>query len=180
MTTSTYREMRAHAETLRQRAAALEARSSRRFDAAPGAFVTGGSGRRRSGLAKRTARAIDGSFADLAAAKRLRERATEWSARADRLDPMTAEAVALRRKVRAEAIARADRAESARRKAAPILNRPAAGAHLTAAEWAATPSDYRGLTMIEIDGATYRVRTAMRGGALEEVYLTDRKAKAPA
>jgi hypothetical protein len=175
MIPTTYSEMRAHAEALRQRADDFEVRSSRRFDSAPGAFVTGGSGRCRSGLAKKTARAIDGSLADLARAKKLRERAATWSARADRLDPSTVGAAAKRREAREEAAARAKSAESERRKAAPILNRPPCGERLTAIEWSRLPGDYKSLAVIEIDGTPCRVRTAIRGGALVEVYLTDRR-----
>lgn len=170
----TVAEMRERAAELRCRAGALEEHSSRRFDTAPGAAVTGGSGRRRSGLHKRTERAIDGSFADLARAKVLRESATKWEARADRRDPEVLAAEASRRERRDAARAEVKRRESVTRKAAPILNRPAAPHRLTSAEWAATHRDFKGVSAVEIAGAPYRLRSCMQAGALGEVYLTDK------
>lgn len=69
---ATYREQ---AQALFKRAEEFERRSSRRFDSAPGSLVTGSSGRRRSGLDKKWVKAVDGSFADLEKAKKLRARA---------------------------------------------------------------------------------------------------------
>lgn len=48
----------------RERAQFWRERSTRRFDNAPGSFVTGSAGRRRSGLARRSEKAIAGSFED--------------------------------------------------------------------------------------------------------------------
>lgn len=169
--------MRAHAATLRARADALEAHATRRFDNAPGAFVTGGSGRRRSGLHRKTERAADGALRDLAGAKHLRERATVWLERANRNDPEWLAAEERRKNERGAVLEEARRRESARRKAAPILNRPAAHWHMAAAEWARIHGDYKGLSVVEVDGASYRLRRAMRGGGSEEVFLVDRKAR---
>jgi hypothetical protein len=78
-------ELREKADGLDAQARALEERSSRRFDAAPGSYVTGSAGRRRSGLQKRTERAAEWSLGDLRKAKVLRDKATDLRNRAARL-----------------------------------------------------------------------------------------------
>lgn len=163
--------LRARSEQLIRRAEIIESRASARFDAAPGAAVTGGSGRRRSGLHRKTAKAVDGSLRDLREAQDLRRRADDLMARAHRESP---EGIAAAER-REEAIAEADRREGARRRAAPILNRRVAPWHMDAATWSALHRDRKGLAVVEVAGETYRLRRAIRGGRLEEVFLTDRK-----
>jgi len=58
------KELQERAAQHRARAAALRQRREHRFDNAPGSFVTGSSGRRRSGLAKRSERAMAGALND--------------------------------------------------------------------------------------------------------------------
>lgn len=70
----------------------------------------------------------------------------------------------------AEAAERRDRARVA---ALPLANDPAAPIHMTAAEWARTPRDFRSI----IERGGLRRRHAMRGGGLGEVFLTDRPAR---
>jgi hypothetical protein len=173
----TKEELRAKAAELTAKAEAFEKRSHRRFDHAPGAYVTGASGRRRSGLHKKTARAIDGSLADLREARRLRQRAATLTARADELEPERIEQ-RRREKTAREAV---KQQESKRRRAAPILNRSTADYRLTAADWKATHRNSKALEVVELeDGRTVRLRSAMRfvpgvGSCVEEVFLTDRK-----
>lgn len=166
--------LREQAGGLFRRAEALEEHSRRRFDSAPGAAITGGSGRHRSGLHRKTDRAIEGSLNDLQEAKRLRERAATLKARADNNDPVILAERAKERESR-DAVREAVAAkESAERKAAPILNEDTPGAlRLTKAEWAKEHSDYKNITIR--DGA--RVRTLVRGGALQDVFLTDAPVK---
>jgi hypothetical protein len=79
-----------YADRLREKAAYHHERASywrtkaaRRFDNAPGSFVTGSAGRKRSGLAKRSEKAIEGSFSD--------GRRAQWhEAKAARLEMMIA------------------------------------------------------------------------------------------
>ncbi|MCC6229880.1 MAG: hypothetical protein IT432_11715, partial [Phycisphaerales bacterium] len=162
-----YREI---ADRLIAKAEALEKNSNRRFDDAPGAAITGGSGRRRSGLHKRTERAIEGSLNDLQKAKRLREAAGKWNARADNIDPEVIRQREERKAVVLEAREKVKAKESAERKAAPIINEDGDGVlRITAAEWKKADKDYKGLSIR--DGV--RVRTLLRGGTLHEVFITD-------
>lgn len=166
--------LRAKADDLIKRAEGLERKSSQRFDTAPGAFITGGSGRKRSGLHKKTERAIEGSLNDLNEAKRLREIAGKLRARADRQDPEMIRKEAAR-KAAMEAARQASHAkESAERKAAPIINEDTPGIlRMTSDEWSKIPKDYKGLTVDE----GVRVRTTIKGGALVPVFITDMPVK---
>lgn len=166
-----YREM---ADRLIAKAEALEKNSSRRFDDAPGAAITGGSGRRRSGLHKKTDRAIGGSLNDLQKAKRLREAAGKWNARADNIDPEVIRQREQRKAVVLEAREKVKAKESAERKAAPIINEDREGVlRITADEWKKADKDYKGISVR--DGM--RVRTLLRGGSLHEVFITDMPVK---
>lgn len=167
--------LRDQADELVHRAETLEKQSSQRFDSAPGAFVTGGSGRRRSGLQRKTAQAIDGSLNDLAKAKALRQRAAALRRRADMNDPEKLRELAAKRERAEAANKELDRRESEKRKAAPILNRRG-GLEMTSAEWSKTHRDFKSLMMSKTpDGKDVRLRMRVRGGALHEVFLTDKK-----
>lgn len=157
-----------------EKAEALERNSSRRFDNAPGAAVTGGSGRRRSGLHKKTDQAIEGSLNDLNKAKRLRETAAKWSARADNIDPAVIAKRDERKAVVETARERVKEAESAERKAAPIVNEDRPGVvRMTSEEWKKTHSDYKAVSVK--DGV--RVRSVVKGGTLSDVFITDMPVK---
>jgi len=168
------KKFRDMAARLMAQAEALEKNSSRRFDSAPGAAVTGGSGRHRSGLHEKTNRAIEGSLDDLRKAKRLREAASKWSARADNLDPEVIRQREHRKAVVLEAREKVKAKESAERKAAPIINEDGEGVlRITADEWKKADKDYKGISVR--DGV--RVRTLLRGGSLHEVFITDMPVK---
>ena len=168
------KKFRDMAARLMAQAEALEKNSSRRFDSAPGAAVTGGSGRHRSGLHEKTNRAIEGSLDDLRKAKRLREAAGKWNARADNLDPEVIRQREQRKAVVLEAREKVKAKESAERKAAPIINEDGEGVlRITADEWKKADKDYKGLS---IRGGV-RVRTLLRGGSLHEVFITDMPVK---
>lgn len=170
---STPEQLREQAAQKIRRAEALELRSNTRFDSAPGSAVTGGSGRVRSGLHKRTNKAIDGSLADLRKARALRDGAAILISRADRLDPVKAAAVQAhkdRRKGR-------EKAEKAAVAALPLLNERSASRHITSAEWSKTPNDYKGISPRQRGERWVRVRTILHGGALHEVFLTDKPEK---
>ena len=79
-------DLQAKAQRLRERAQAIEARMRRRWDSAPGSFVTGGSGRRRSGLDRRFARADAANRRDYAKVKALRARAARLDSRVRALE----------------------------------------------------------------------------------------------
>lgn len=163
-------DLRADADALDAKATALEERSSRRFDHAPGSAVTGSAGRRRSGLHKRTNAAIEGSLNDLAKAKACRERAGRLRARADRLDPgkvAEAHAESERTKRTRKAI---DKAESSARAALPLVNDPVVETRMTMAEYQRIGKDFRGI----MDCEGYRVRSAIRDYALRPVFITDK------
>lgn len=166
--------LRDRAAKMIAKAESLERNSSRRFDSAPGAFVTGASGRDRSGLNKKTNRAIEGSLNDLQRAKRMREAASRWNARADRLDPDVIARRDEQRDRKERAIATVKSQESEARKSAPLINEGGEGVvSMTSAEWATTHNDYKGVDVR--DG--YKVRTVVRGGTLSEVFLTDKPVK---
>lgn len=151
-------------------AEALERNSSRRFDNAPGAFVTGGSGRRRSGLHKKTNQAIEGSLEDLRKAKALREAAGKLRSRADHFDPAKKAERAEREAKREEARQRVKAQESAVRKAAPIINEDSPGIlRMTKAEWAKTSKDFKGIAV----RGDVRVREVVHDSTLQPVFITD-------
>lgn len=151
-------------------AEALERNSSRRFDNAPGAFVTGGSGRRRSGLHKKTNQAIEGSLEDLRKAKALREAAGKLRSRADHFDPAKKAERAEREAKREEARQRLKAQESAVRKAAPIINEDSPGIlRMTKAEWAKTSKDFKGIAV----RGDVRVREVVHDSTLQPVFITD-------
>lgn len=55
----------------------------------------------------------------------------------------------------------------------PIINTPDGATAITKAEWAATHSDYKGIS-VSAEG-TYRYRSMVKGGALVPVFLSDQK-----
>ena len=168
-------ELRAEAQALRDRAAAMEKKASRRFDSAPGWTVTGGSGRKRSGLHKKTDQAIEGSFNDLRKAKELRERASTLEQRANNSDPNVIQKRESEKANRQAAIDAIAAKESEQRKAAPIINEDRPGVvRMTKAEWAKTHKDYKAVNVR--DGV--RVRSVVRNGSLSDVFITDAPAVA--
>jgi hypothetical protein len=89
----------AKAKYHRERAEYWRKHESRRFDSAPGSFVTGSAGRRRSGLAKRSEKAINGSFEDARKAQWHEQRAAHYEGMiAYRLNTPARQAVAQRAK----------------------------------------------------------------------------------
>jgi hypothetical protein len=162
---------RAQAAELVKRAEALEANSSRRFDNAPGAYVTGPSGRRKSGLHAKTNRAIEGSLDDLAKARKLRDRAAGLEIRADIIDPVkTAE-----RRARAAKVKDQERKFSAAIAKLPLINDPDATFHMGSHAWAKIHRNFKNIALRTDGRASWRVRMAMRGGALRDVFLVDKK-----
>lgn len=171
---ATAEKYRQRAADMVKRAEALERNSSARFDSAPGAAVTGGSGRHRSGLHKKTDQAIEGSLNDLRKAKELREAAGRWRARADRHDPVVIQREAEAKAKRDAAREGVKAKESAERKAAPLINEDGPGVErMTSAEWKKLHADYKSVSVR--DGV--RVRTAVVKGSLSEVFITDMPVK---
>lgn len=156
-------ELRTKAAGLRAKADELKAAADRSADRAPGGFVTG-----RSPAQNRASnRALDRTIDNAVAALRLCAKAKELEGQARALDE--APVRARRRELQAEA----ERQERASVAALPIANDPAAPIRMTRAEWTRVPKDYRG---IRVEGG-FRRRTALQGGLLGEVFLTDAKVK---
>lgn len=164
MKSSTLREK---ASTLRARGGALGQRATQAADHAPGAYITGGSGRTRA-QNRATARAIERTVTLACASQAALDEAGRLEARADWLDAAPA------RKATRERCAQQARTERSRVAALPLVNDPAASWHMTSAEWARIHKDYKAIGTR--DG--YRVRSAFlpasRGGGLADVFLTDR------
>lgn len=161
--------LRERAAAKRAKAERLLAAADRAADHAPGAYVTGPSGRSRA-QNRATARALDQTIDAAVESARLRRDADYLDARARAIETEPERQAARERSRERD---RETRAAVAR---LPILNDPAAPFHLTSAEWAGIGRDYRGIRPSEC--GRYRVRSAMRGGCLGTVYLVDKPERA--
>lgn len=160
--------LRGIAADLRKRADRLIDDAERQSQNAPGSYITGRSGRTRAQNNK-TDRALEKTIKNAVISVRLREKAQAFDNRAHRLEHM--DEIIEREKqeqIGREAFAVKDKA---RRKALVLVNDPSADAHITSAEWAKKPRDYKDIS----ERAGYKIRAMLDKGSLSTVYLTDKK-----
>lgn len=165
--------LRAAAQRLRAYAQRLHDEADRAAANAPGSFVTGRSGRSRA-MNKRTERAMEKTIANAKKSLAATRKAAQLEAQAAEVELGHDEAWHWQqRQARREASQQAERREREAAKALPLTNDPTASWHMTSAEWARVGKDYKGIS-VDVSGR-YRYRSAMRGGGLERVFLTDKK-----
>lgn len=160
-------KLREKAARLREKAASTSRLASHAADHAPGAYVTGGSGRTRA-QNRATARAIERTVRLACASRDAAQEASHLEAKAAWIEDAPNRA-----RVR-EGVAAKECAERARVAALPMINDPSAPWHMTSAEWRTLHKDFK--TIVECDGVRVRsaVQPAARGGGLAKVFLTDR------
>ncbi len=162
-------QLRAKAAELRAYADRLTAQANRAADNAPGSFITGRSGRTRA-MNRRTERALDLTVTNAGKAVDARRKAEKLEREALDIENDGDARRAAAKAARKQAEKKVRTAEVA----LPLVNDQAASLHITSAEWAKTPSDYREVSA----RAGYRERTMIRCGTLQTVYLTDKPIKA--
>ena len=126
-------ELTAKAQYLRTRAASIENRMTNRWANAPGTYITGSAGRKRSGLAKRSERADSANRNDYAKVKALIARAVKLEARAQNI--REAEAVAAHRESSKVDSAKERRDEQAALRAGKLEDRLFCGCYPTGWVW---------------------------------------------